>query len=362
MKQGTKPKVILMYGGCSGEHEISLLSAASVLSALDSTRYHIECISGDKQGRWYLTPIAALKSQDKGAALPVKTKDSQEITLAREHFDGAYAVLPIMHGTLFEDGCLQGFLTLIDIPFIGSGHLASAMAMDKEVTKIMAISKNIAVAPYVALADSTSEKEQQQQVQQAVSQFGFPLFVKPACLGSSVGTHLVKDLSSLQAALKDAFRFDHKVLIEKAIKGRELEVAILKEHNQVVASVAGEISMKSDSDFYSYQAKYQDKEAAILHLPAMLTASQLAEIQRLAILIFQCLACEGLARVDFFLEEGTSQLILNEVNTLPGFTEISMYPKLWQLSGVSYADLLDKLIQQANWRHQQSKKLLRDYS
>ncbi len=355
-----KQQIILMFGGCSGEHEISLLSAASVLAAIDQKRYQVTCLAGDKKGNWFLTPRESFSNKNDKAPLPVHLPSSKKVALSNELFLGVDAVLPIMHGPLFEDGCLQGFLELCDVAYVGSGHMASAVAMDKAMAKIIAQQAGINVAPFEIIRKSDSPSERQSIFKNAIQAFGKPLFVKPACMGSSVGAHRVSDLAGLEDAVEDALKYDNKVLIEQAIIGRELEVAILKEQDEISASVAGEIVMRNKNDFYSYHAKYHDKEAAQLQLPAQLSAEQLAQLQSLAISAFRALDCDGLARVDFFMDN-KGQFILNEVNTLPGFTQISMYPKLWQLSGVAYDSLLTKLIVQAQWRHQQAKQLVRDF-
>ena len=356
-----KHSLILMYGGRSGEHEISLLSASSVLAALDKTRYEITCISGDKQGKWFQHSANELSAHNASTPLPVAPPKAKEIYLSPEYFKHAYAVLPIMHGPLFEDGSLQGFLNLCNVPYVGSGHLSSAMAMDKEITKIIASSHGVSIAPYTILRKGMSKTKQLAIQNDAVSAFNFPLFIKPACMGSSVGIHRVTTHEALAAAVEDAFHYDNKVLIEKAVNGREIEVAILKEQHQISVSCAGEIRMQTKNDFYSYQAKYQDDNLAKLIAPATLTPHQLSAIQAAAKIVFEELECDGLARIDFFLNDDTNDIILNEVNTLPGFTRISMYPKLWQISGIEYPALLDKLLRQAHWQYQQSQQLLRNY-
>lgn len=356
-----KKKIILMYGGRSGEHEISLLSAASVLSALDKNKYDITCISGDKRGNWFLHGAKALEQCDALTPLPAKPKTAQSISLSTEHFQDCYAVLPIMHGPLFEDGSLQGFLNLCHVPYVGSNHLGSAMAMDKEITKLIAIQHGIDVAPYKVLRKGMLATEQNTIQEQAIQQFGFPLFVKPACMGSSVGIHRVTQKEALQTAINDALLYDHKILIEQAVCGREIELAVLKEQHSVAVSCAGEICTDSDEDFYSYQEKYDENSTTKLIAPTALKDEQLHQLQTHAKKIFTELECGGLARVDFFLNEKENKFILNEINTLPGFTKISMYPKLWQQSGLGYPLLLDKLIEQAKWQYLQTKQLMRNY-
>lgn len=359
----SRTKLILMYGGCSGEHEISLLSAGGVFSALSPNRFDITCLAGDKSGQWFLHQYDDLAKQHQSdAPLPIETATSQAVQLSLDFFKDIDVVLPIIHGPFFEDGRLQGFLDLCDVPYVGSGHLGSAISMDKHIAKVVAASAGLAVAPYYLVRHHQWQQNQAQEVlQQAIESLGFPMFVKPACMGSSVGIRRCQNSNELHEAVQDALRYDHKVLLEQAIVGREIEVAVLKQQHQILCSVAGEISMQDEDDFYSYQAKYQDEQAAVLHCPASLSAEQLSTVQALAKKAFSSLECDGLARVDFFLDESQNQFILNEVNTLPGFTKISMYPKLWQQSGLNYGDLLEKLIEQAVWSHQQSKALLREY-
>lgn len=357
----SKKKIILMYGGRSGEHEISLRSASSVLSALNKDLYDISCVSGDKKGNWFLHDARALAQHDPLKPLPAKPDYAKEIFLSTEHFKDAYAVLPIMHGPLFEDGSLQGFLNLCNVAYVGSNHLGSAMAMDKEITKLIVKSNGIEVAPFQILRKSMSTAKQQEIQATAIEHLGFPLFVKPACLGSSVGIHRVTSKAELTSAVHDALLYDNKIIIEQGMNGREIEVAVLKQGNEISVSCAGEICMPTKEEFYSYDAKYHENSNAKLVAPAVLSNAQLTLIQEAAKKIFVALECDGLARIDFFYDEDCQKLILNEVNTLPGFTSISMYPKLWQLSGIEYGLLLDKLIEQANWQYQQAAQLLRNY-
>ncbi len=357
-----KKNIILMYGGRSQEHEISLLSAASVINALDKALYSIACLAGDKDGNWYLTPSEKIINDDPAQPLIIKNIDSQKVSLSTNLFQGVYAVLPIMHGSFFEDGRLQGFLDHADVAYIGSGHLASAMGMDKAVTKLIAASAGVKIAPYELLRKCYLNDKRDEIIERAVKTFGFPLFIKPVCLGSSVGIHRVNSLAELNLAIKDAFCYDNKVLIEQAVKGRELEVAVLKQQDNIMVSIAGEVCMVDIEDFYSYEAKYQNKVSAQLIMPASLSKEQLSQLQEAAKLTFEVLECDGLARVDFFLEEKTGKFILNEINSMPGVTQISMYPKLWQCSGIEYSQLLNKLIEQANWSYMQTTKLVRDYS
>lgn len=353
-------KVFLLYGGISGEHEVSLLSASSVFSALDKTKYDVFCVGGDKQGNFFETPADCFENIKHTDPLPVSVEKSKSVALSVDYLKQADVVLPIMHGPLYEDGCLQGLLELSRVAYVGSGHLASGMSMDKAIAKLLVEKLGIKVAPYLILDKSFSETDMTRCLNDMVQQYQFPLFVKPACLGSSVGTHRVENEKALFDAVQDAFRYDQKILVEKAIIGREIELAVLKQKYQISVSIAGEISMVDKSDFYSYQAKYADKEVAELIIPAELDGDLLENLQDKAKRIFVILGCDGLARVDFFVDE-QNQIVFNEINTLPGFTKISMYPKLWQASGISYRNLLTKLIEQAQWRFQQTQSCLRDF-
>lgn len=356
----SKPKLLLMYGGRSGEHEVSLASAASVLKALDKQLYQITCLAGDKCGNWFITPAEDFIEQGIQTSLPIKTEASKQISLSTELFNDIYVVLPIMHGPLFEDGCLQGLLELSNVAYMGSDPLSSAMAMDKVITKLLVSNAGIDIAPFKVIHTGNDLKTRENICQQAVEQFGFPLFVKPACLGSSVGIHRVCSEKDLQTAVQDAFCYDHKILIEKYVPGREIELAVLKQKHEITVSLAGEIRMAHKDDFYSYDAKYQNETAAQLIFPAELSPSALTDLQAAAKTVFQTVGCEGLARVDFFLTED-NHIILNEINTLPGFTQISMYPKLWQISGIDYTELLTKLIHQARWRFDFNREKVRDF-
>jgi D-alanine-D-alanine ligase len=372
-----KLRVAVIYGGRSGEHEISLRSAASVVNNLDRSRYEVVPIAIDKQGRWLLGDVSLIEQTttvlpvyDKGPKVvlppnpspneanlvPLQSSNNSPQALG-SHID---VVFPVMHGPLCEDGSIQGLLQLADLPFVGSGVLGSAIGMDKDVAKRLAREAGIPIVPWVtakkekwlgnpAVYDSEVEKN-----------LGYPCFVKPANLGSSVGVHKVKEKSGLQAALKDSFQYDTKVLIEKAINAREIEVAILGNPDPSqppLASIAGEIV--PTHEFYSYE--YLDENGAVLKIPAEITPAQMKEVQALAQKTFAVLEGEGLARVDFFLDKDTGKFYLNEVNTLPGFTSISMYPKLWEASGIGYQALLTRLIELAVSKHQRNSALVRDF-
>lgn len=392
-KAGRKLRIAVLYGGRSGEHEISLISAASVLRNLDPERFEAVPIAVDKDGRWHAGDAAAIDRAAKSLPVfrdlppvllppaPSVSAEGEGATLMRYGGELAPAaalptvdvVFPVMHGTLCEDGTIQGFLELTELPYVGCGVLASAVGMDKEVAKRLCAAAGVPIVPYLSLRAGAWDPTSLPAL--VGERLGYPCFVKPAGCGSSVGVHKVKRPEALVAAVEDAFRFDRKVLIEQAVGGlagaREIEVAVLEDPDPAappLCSTVGEINPRHE--FYSYEAKYLDENGASLSIPAALDAGELREAQRLAAAAFRALECEGLARVDFFLEkplpddEKTGRrpaLYFNEVNTLPGFTSISMYPKLWEASGIGYSELITRLIELALKRHAQKKALVRDF-
>lgn len=376
-----KIRVAVLYGGRSGEHEISLRSAASVIRNLDPSRFEVIPVGIDKQGRWRLNDLQLLKNS--GESLP-KLGSEPEVVLPPNPGQGASqgegsltlfqggqasgrtmafdVVFPVMHGPLCEDGTIQGLLELADVPYVGCGVLASAVGMDKDVAKRLARDAGLPIVPFITVRKGGWKAQAASLAERAGRELGYPVFVKPANMGSSVGVHKVKEASQLATALADAFKYDTKVLIERGIDAREVEVAVLEnpmEGQPPLTSVPGEITPQHE--FYSYEAKYIDENGAALMIPAKLTDAQVREVQELAQRTFTALECEGLARVDLFMDRKTGALYLNEVNTLPGFTSISMYPKMWEASGVGYRDLLTKLIELAMLRHQRKQALSREY-
>jgi D-alanine-D-alanine ligase len=374
MAMSKKLRVMVLYGGRSGEHEISLRSAASVIRFLDPERFEVVPVAIDKQGRWLLNDISLIeKSADslpvyKNAPtvlLPPNPEDSKTGLIQLGEIgknQGIDVVFPVMHGPLCEDGTIQGLFELAGVPYVGCGVLASAVGMDKEVAKRLIRDAGLPIVPYVNVKQG-SWKQNFSEISFRVSQeLGFPVFVKPANQGSSVGVHKAKDPQELEAALTDAFRYDTKVLVEKAISAREVEFAVLenpKVGEPPLVSTPGEIVPKHE--FYSYEAKYIDEEGAKLLIPARLDPTQMIAGQKIARAAFEALECEGLARVDFFVDKNSGEFYFNEVNTLPGFTSISMYPKLWEYSGISYTDLLSRLIDLAMARHERKSRLAREF-
>lgn len=370
-----KLRIAVLYGGRSGEHEVSLQSAASVINHLDRDRFEIVPVAIDKGGRWHLNDISLLQGKH---SLPV-FKNAPEVVLAPNPADtrsggalirlgesgearGIDVVFPVMHGPLCEDGTIQGLLELADLPYVGCGVLASALAMDKEMAKRVARDAGIPIVPYVSLKRETWEKEKQQSAKRIQEYLDYPVFVKPANLGSSVGVHKVKEPNRLNAAVEDAFNYDRKVLVEAAINAREIEMSVLEnlqDGTDPLVSVPGEIG--PTHEFYSYEAKYLDEKGAELIIPARLDSEETKRAQHIAKKAFSVLECEGMARVDLFLDRISGEFFFNELNTIPGFTSISMYPKLWEAAGINYQELLSKLVDLAISRHEKKKTLVREF-
>ncbi len=346
----TKLHVAVLCGGQSAEHEVSIQSAKNIIAALDPARYQISVIFISREGEWILlsSPELILNNPDmqplvdcNGRPLAVQLGNKQPFVFLdspSEHVT-IDVIFPILHGARGEDGTLQGLLDMLNLPYVGAGTLSSAMTMDKEVTKRLLDSAGIPNAKsYIIHPDETEPS-----FQTIVDKLGLPLFVKPANTGSSVGVSKVKNEMEFSAALTVAKQYDSKIVIEESIFGREIECAVLG-NTQPLASLPGEII--SHHEFYSYEAKYLDPDGADLKFPASLPEDIVSAIQAMAVHTFKTLGCDGLARVDFFLTpEG--KLYVNEANTLPGFTQISMYPKLWMVSGMTYAGLIDRLLELA---------------
>ena len=355
-----KLRVGILFGGRSGEHEVSLRSAASILEAIDRKKYDIVPVGIAKSGRW-LAPEAA-QALLGGEAAPISLEaggqDAEAGLIPRsEALTGAIdVVFPVLHGTFGEDGTMQGLFELADLPYVGSGVLGSAAGMDKDAMKKLFAATGLPQTSHVTLLRSEYRADPKRAIRQIERALEYPLFVKPANLGSSVGISKVKARAELVPALDLAASFDRKLVVEQGVGGpgakpRELEVAVLGNDAPEV-SVVGEIVPAKE--FYDYEAKYQlagpDESVAII--PAKLTAGQIKQIRSMALQAFRACDCAGLARVDFLMEpSGAKEIYLNEINTMPGFTSISMYPKLWQASGISYKELIDRLIALALERH-----------
>jgi D-alanine-D-alanine ligase len=353
-----KLRVALIFGGRSGEHEVSLMSAQGVMAALDKDKYEVVPVGITKEGRWLASgdPMKALSSGVAAASNPVMllAEPSQRGLMRleeREQEEGLSAIrlsqvdviFPILHGPYGEDGTVQGLLELAGIPYVGAGVAASAVGMDKAIFKDIMRAHGLPVAPYLVIKRKEWEKHPEATVNQIEAEIGYDCFVKPANLGSSVGISKAHDRAELCAALAEAATYDRKMLVEVAVDAREIEVSVLG-NDEPIASVPGEIV--PCNEFYDYSAKYLDEESELL-IPAPLPAETADEIRRMAVDAYLAIDCAGMARADFLLDRKTGQTYINEVNTLPGFTPISMYPKLWEATGISYPDLIDRLIELA---------------
>ncbi|KMK75820.1 D-alanine--D-alanine ligase [Alkalihalobacillus pseudalcaliphilus] len=358
-----KLRVGIVFGGKSAEHEVSLQSAKNIVDAIDKSKYEVVLLGIDKSGRWHLNKdshflinaedpkLIALNKTNEGVSIIPGEEKNQLISLNQtEAMEQLDVIFPIIHGTLGEDGSIQGMLRMANIPFVGSNVLGSAISMDKDIAKRLLRDAGLGVAKGFAFNIATRKQINYEHV---VKELGLPVFIKPANQGSSVGVSKATNKEQFEKAVAEAFQFDTKILIEEAIDGREIECSVLGNY-EPIASIPGEII--ATGDFYSYDAKYIDESGAILEIPAKLSTKQVERIQETSLKAYQALNCEGLARVDVFLTED-DRIIINEINTLPGFTKISMYPKLWEQSGIRYSQLIEKLIDLAIERHERDQKL-----
>lgn len=363
-----KIRVGVIFGGRSAEHEVSLQSAKNVIEAIDKKKYEVVPIGITKTGQWILgnpsrlllnaenPKLIKLNKSNENVALVPGEENRQLVSINPQAGPGNTkfdVVFPVLHGTFGEDGTMQGLLKLLDVPFVGAGVLGSALGMDKDVMKRLLNAGGVPTAKFLIF--NFGERI---DFNLAKKKMGLPFFVKPANLGSSVGINKVKTKKDFAAAVKKAFEFDNKILIESYIRGREIECSVLG-NEKPIASLPGEIIPKHE--FYSYEAKYIDPEGAQLVVPAKLPRKIIKKVQSLAVKAFKVLGLEGMARVDFFLKPGGVPIV-NEVNTIPGFTKISMYPKLWQASGISYPELIDRLIRLAFERYAKEKRLRTTYA
>src|SRR6202790_5344565 len=390
----SKIRVGILFGGRSGEHEVSLLSAASVLNAIDKDKYEVVPIGITKDGRWLtagdaenllqgklvieprhlragdpeLTQAAAVLARGESVVVPPEPVHQQsglvpfqtDAALTRRASDRAInvdVIFPVLHGTFGEDGTIQGLLELADIAYVGAGVLGSSAGMDKDIMKSLFRAAGLPIVKHVTVLRSQFERESKKLQKLVESKLKYPVFVKPANLGSSVGISKAHDRKELGPAIAEAAKFDRKIVIEQGVggrkqKAREIECSVLG-NDKPEASLPGEIV--PSTEFYDYNAKYLD-EGSQLIIPARLTQGETKEVQRLAIAAFTAVDCAGLARVDFLMDPKSRKIYLNEINTMPGFTAISMYPKLWAASGVSYSDLIGRLIHLGLERHADKKR------
>lgn len=366
MKQ--KTRVAILCGGRSAEHEVSIRSARNIMAALDPNKYEATLIHIDKQGRWQLGNATQLLAASESPKMAVTYQSSHELALLpgkdselffnqEKHpsLQNIDVVFPVLHGPYGEDGSVQGLLKLADIPCVGSGILGSAIGMDKDVMKRLLRDAGFSVAKFLVYHRYQAKTIHFDDV---VAHVGLPCFVKPANLGSSVGIHKVRNKEEFIHAIADAFRYDHKIIIEEFIAGREFECALLG-NDKPIASLPCEVI--PHGEFYSYTAKYIDQDGATFVVPANISPAIVKNIQDIAINAFHVLECDGMARVDLFMR-GKDEIIINEINTIPGFTSMSMYPQMWLASGMTYPDLVDQLIQLAIEKFSRSKELKTDYA
>src|SRR5229473_2078128 len=385
-----KLRVGILFGGRSGEHEVSLLSAASVLNAIDKQKYEVVPIGITKEGRWLTdthaeqllrgennppqsgrhlragdpqaTPGAVLLAKGEAVIVPPVPQARglvpfESAAVATQKGIDVDVIFPVLHGTFGEDGTIQGLLELADIPYVGAGVLGSAAGMDKDIMKALFRAAGLPIVKHVTVLRSEWESAPKKVQKLVESKLKYPVFVKPANLGSSVGISKARDRKELGPAIEEAAKFDRKIVIEAGVggktqKAREIECSVLGNDN-AEASVPGEIV--PSAEFYDYSAKYLD-EGSQLIIPAKLTKSEIKRVRELAVAAFRAVDCSGLARVDFLMDPKSRKIYLNEINTMPGFTSISMYPKLWAATGVTYPELIDRLIQLGLERHAEKKK------
>jgi D-alanine-D-alanine ligase len=367
-------RIGVLFGGRSGEHEISLRSALTVITALDRRRYDVVPIGIDRDGHWFLEADAISKLADATPSLKALNANGIPITLnhspeaisaakktSRQHDFGQShpgkldVIFPVLHGTFGEDGTVQGLLELAGIPYVGAGVLGSAIGMDKDVQKRLLRESGVPVVRYAVVRDF-DYRAAPARTRRLAADLGYPLYVKPNALGSSIGVRRVTGPKELMPAIREAFRYDRKVLLEAACEGRELECAVLG-NDRPRASVVGEIIVRGEHRFYSYESKYVDSEGAHIAVPADLPASVSRRIREMAIAAFRALELRGMARVDFLARPDLGEIFVNEVNTIPGFTSISMYPKLWEASGVALPRLVDRLVKLALEDHAARRRL-----
>ena len=362
-----KKRVGILFGGKSVEHEVSVQSARNVFEAVDQTKFDVVLIGIDKAGKWHVcdpallgaatSPSAELAAGDGGESLalvPGELERSLVGITSQRGLPKLDVVFPVLHGTYGEDGTVQGLLKLANVPFVGAGVLGSAVGMDKDVAKRILRDAGIPVTRSVTLTARTASGT---SFEELVGKLGAPFFVKPANSGSSVGVSKVRDAAGWAAACAEAFRYDRKLLVEEFIRGREIEVAVLG-NDDPQASVPGEIIPQHD--FYSYEAKYLDENGALLRIPAELPEAVRDRVRQLAVDTFVALECAGMARVDFFVC-ADARVYVNEINTIPGFTKISMYPKLWDATGVPYGQLIERLLDLAVERYEREQQFETSY-
>src|SRR5687767_9244911 len=352
-----KLRVGIIYGGRSGEHEVSVVSAASIFKHLDRARYEAVPVLIEKSGEWVLggrAPDVLNAGAVEGAETQALEATEPSAAVAGSGFD---VIFPVLHGPYGEDGTVQGLLELANVPYVGAGVLGSAVGMDKAVMKTLFAAHGLPIVPHLTVMRREWQSDPKTITARVANELHYPVFVKPANLGSSVGISKAKNDESFREAMELALRFDKKIVIEAGVpNAREIECAVLG-NDEPEASVPGEIVVTHRDGFYSYTAKYIDADGATTKIPADLPAAIVEKVQRLSVDAFRALELSGMARVDFFVDAQTNALFLNEVNTIPGFTSISMYPKMWEASGLSFPALIDRLLTLALERHADKQQL-----
>jgi D-alanine-D-alanine ligase len=361
----SKVRVGLLFGGRSVEHEVSIASASSIFRALDPARYEVSLVAIDQDGRWHLAPPALPTQASLSAGLSGREVRLPAVpgeralvgTRGESVVSDLDVVFPIVHGRGGEDGSLQGLLELAEVPYVGAGVLGSAIQMDKEVSKRLLVAAGLPVLPYVCVRNSELARDPRDCVERVLAALPLPVFVKPANLGSSVGIHKVKTAAELLPALEDAVRYDPKIVVEQGIAARDVEISLLGD-DPVEASVPGEI--RTQRDWYDYEAKYVDEDTELL-VPAPIPDALAQELRETAIAAYRALEGRGFARVDFLVDRDSLAYYVNELNSLPGFTDVSMYPRMWEASGLPYPALLDRLIELAIESHRERARLETQY-
>jgi D-alanine-D-alanine ligase len=365
-----KLRIGVIFGGRSGEHEVSLMSAHSVLAALDPVKYEITQIGITHEGGWLagedalqvfqsgkldsLTPVVLLPDPNRQGLYAVQQRPDGEVV---EHFADLDVYFPVLHGTFGEDGTLQGLFEMAGVAYVGAGVLGSSLGMDKGVFKDVMRANHIPVVEGQIVLRRNLARQSTQLIEHLEKIGPYPLFTKPANMGSSVGVTKCRSRSDLYEGLLEAARYDRRILVENGINAREIEISVLG-NDEPIASIPGEI--RPAADFYSYDAKYHDDRSELI-IPAELSTETVAEMRSAAVRAYRAIDCAGLARVDFLVDENTGHYYLNEINTIPGFTRISMYPKLWEASGLPYSDLVDRLIELALERKKDRDQTIRTY-
>ena len=358
-----KKKIALVFGGKSAEHEVSINSARNIAKAVDANQFDLYGLGISVQGTWYLfenlkdweqlktlnDQVPASFNRGKSCSLVFHQGRAKIMLFDNGHFLDVDCAFPINHGTFGEDGCIQGLFKMMNLPFVGCDVFASSLGMDKDFMKRVLTFAGIPNANFVVL-----KSNQQTNYEDVIKKIGTPFFIKPANMGSSVGVHKIKSEQDFVEKSKEAFQYDHKLIAEEFIQGREIECSVKGNRWKCEASVCGEIVPQHE--FYSYEAKYLDENGAHLHIPADLPQHKSEEMRKLAMTVFETLGCEGMARVDFFLKK-SGEIYVNEINTLPGFTKISMYPKMWDAAGIPYTALITNLIELAIEKANADRKL-----